>query len=308
MESDTKEPAYIIIPVHNRKVITLQCLETLKTNGDLDRYHTVVVDDGSTDGTSEAIKSLYPDVILLHGDGNLWWTGAIKMGMEYAYEQGAEYFIWLNDDCLVECHLLEEIVQTIQSIPNSIIGAQGYESKNTNQLSFGGRNKIGLLEYKFIFCKEKEVLKCDLLSGNLVCLPRFIVTQLGYPNKKLLPHYGGDSEYLIRARRNGYTLFITNFQKARNIAETSNLSPKSWILEPGGALDVFKLLFQPQSCLHWHIYYMLSIAEYQNKLAPVIGILYYTKRFLIPVFIITVFRLFPLKLRSKMRLLKNALG
>ncbi|MFP3345185.1 glycosyltransferase, partial [Halomonas sp. SIMBA_159] len=85
-----------IIPVHNRKNITLKCLETLKQCGDLDRYYTIVVDDGSTDGTSEAITNLYPEVTILTGDGNLWWTGAIRKGMEYAYERGAEYFIWLN--------------------------------------------------------------------------------------------------------------------------------------------------------------------------------------------------------------------
>ena len=39
-----KENVYIIIPVHNRKAITLQCLNTLKNNGDLDQYHVVVVD------------------------------------------------------------------------------------------------------------------------------------------------------------------------------------------------------------------------------------------------------------------------
>lgn len=40
-----KANVYIIIPVHNRKTITLKCLETLKSNRDLDRYYVVVVDD-----------------------------------------------------------------------------------------------------------------------------------------------------------------------------------------------------------------------------------------------------------------------
>ena len=61
----SKENAYIIIPVHNRKAITLQCLDTLEKNGDLHKYHVIVIDDGSTDGSSEAVKSFYPDVIIL---------------------------------------------------------------------------------------------------------------------------------------------------------------------------------------------------------------------------------------------------
>jgi len=41
-----KQSVYIIIPVHNRKALTLACLENLKTNGDLQKYHVIVVDDG----------------------------------------------------------------------------------------------------------------------------------------------------------------------------------------------------------------------------------------------------------------------
>nr|WP_210391310.1 hypothetical protein [Synechococcus sp. PCC 7502] len=46
----------------------------MRINGDLAKYQVVIVDDGS----GEAIRSLYPEVILLSGDGNLWWTGAIS--------------------------------------------------------------------------------------------------------------------------------------------------------------------------------------------------------------------------------------
>ena len=105
-----KELIYIIIPVHNRKEITLKCLDILQKNGDLDIYYVIVVDDGSTDGTSEAIQSLYPNITILVGDGNLWWTGAIKKGMEYAYDKGAEYFIWLNDDCLVAKESINNLI------------------------------------------------------------------------------------------------------------------------------------------------------------------------------------------------------
>jgi GT2 family glycosyltransferase len=74
-----KQSIYIIIPVHNRKQITIACLENLNACDDLQKYHVIVVDDGSTDGTAEAIRSQYPIVEILTGDGNLWWTGAIDV-------------------------------------------------------------------------------------------------------------------------------------------------------------------------------------------------------------------------------------
>jgi GT2 family glycosyltransferase len=79
MISPTEQFVYIIIPVHNRKQITIACLENLNTCGDLQKYRVIVVDDGSKDGTAEAIREQYPMVEILTGDGNLWWMGAIAV-------------------------------------------------------------------------------------------------------------------------------------------------------------------------------------------------------------------------------------
>ncbi len=109
MVSPTEQFVYIIIPVHNRKQIAIACLENLNTCGDLQKYHVIVV-VGSTDGTAEVIRSQYPMVEIITGDGNLWWTGAIALGMKYAYERGAEVLIWLNDDCQISCSTIDNLV------------------------------------------------------------------------------------------------------------------------------------------------------------------------------------------------------
>jgi GT2 family glycosyltransferase len=53
---------YIIIPVHNRKALTLACLKNLKTNGGLQKYHVIVIDDGSSDRTTKKFAENYPEV------------------------------------------------------------------------------------------------------------------------------------------------------------------------------------------------------------------------------------------------------
>ena len=133
-----KESAFIIIPVYNRQKITLACLEGLKKTGDLARYHVVVVDDGSTDGTKEAINESYPDVVVLTGGGNLWWTGAMALGMEYAYEQGAKYFIWLNDDCLPKINALPQLVAFMEQNTNTIASASFYSPEATEPVRYSG--------------------------------------------------------------------------------------------------------------------------------------------------------------------------
>ena len=96
--SADEKKTFVIIPVHNRREITLGCLACLRAAGDLDWANVVVVDDGSTDGTAEAIRGQFPEVILLNGDGNLWWTGGIVLGMKEGVRRQAEVIVWLNDD------------------------------------------------------------------------------------------------------------------------------------------------------------------------------------------------------------------
>jgi GT2 family glycosyltransferase len=70
---------WIVIPAHNRKPLTLACLESLARQTFSD-FAVAVVDDGSTDGTSEAIQEAFPQVHLILGSGDLWWTRATNLG------------------------------------------------------------------------------------------------------------------------------------------------------------------------------------------------------------------------------------
>ena len=202
-----KASVYVIIPVHNRKNITLSCLDNLKKSGDLERYHLIVIDDGSTDGTTEAIQNLYPEVIVLAGDSNLWWTGAIKKGMEYAINQGAKYLIWLNDDCIPDTGTLTLIVNFLQINPDIIVGASCYslESNVPVESGFKGRNRLK--------ANPDEVVFVDGLSGYCVAIPTSIVKQIGLPDTDRFPHYFGDVMYVLKASRAKFKVCILGSAK-----------------------------------------------------------------------------------------------
>ncbi|MCA6586909.1 MAG: glycosyltransferase family 2 protein [Pseudanabaena sp. M051S1SP1A06QC] len=241
----TKENVYIIIPVHNRKVITLKCLATLEDNGDLAKYYVIVVDDGSTDGTSEAIKSLYSEVIILEGDGNLWWTGAVKKGMEYAYKNGAEYLIWLNDDCYPQKETIPKLIKTCRTDKQIVAGAQSLDPE-TFQPSYAGiivrRNQIVQIH------TLKGLLECDGLSGNLVCLHRNLIKDIEYPNFKLFPQYYGDVTYTHQAKKNNYRLLI----QGDAIAFCKNDHPNiSWLNPNKSLLSYWQDYFKIGSPQYW---------------------------------------------------------
>ena len=91
---------HVIIPVHNRIKYTLSCIESLKKQNIFDKLNIIVVDDGSTDGTSSYIKRHYPEITLLKGSGNLFWGGAVNFGISYACKIGKknDWILLVNND------------------------------------------------------------------------------------------------------------------------------------------------------------------------------------------------------------------
>jgi GT2 family glycosyltransferase len=73
-----------IVPVYNRRETTLQALRSLSR---IDRtgvdFRIFIVDDGSTDGTAQAIEKEFPDVVIVHGDGNLHYAAGTNALMIY---------------------------------------------------------------------------------------------------------------------------------------------------------------------------------------------------------------------------------
>src|SRR5436190_255750 len=95
----------IVAPVHNRREITLQCLKSLSRidSAGLD-VHAVIVDDGSTDGTSDGIREQFPSVELIEGDGNLWFTEGTNVGIRAALKHDPKYLLLINDDEVFDPH------------------------------------------------------------------------------------------------------------------------------------------------------------------------------------------------------------
>ncbi|MDV3001972.1 MAG: hypothetical protein N5P05_003578 [Chroococcopsis gigantea SAG 12.99] len=245
---------FIIIPVHNRRQKTLNCLAQLQNTGCLDNYEVVIIDDGSIDGTGEAVEINYPQVKILRGDGNLWWTGGIKKGMEYVYSQGAEYFLWLNDDCTPGAGTIETLLSLCQTHSNSIAAAQVIDP-DTGAPTYGG-----------FLCGNGQIVPvdaaendryCDALNGNLVCFPRRVIDDIGYPDARLFPHYHGDTTYTRKAHKAGYELLLV---KEAIAFGKNDHAPVSWVNPPVSVMNYWQDYFHIKSPYYWkadlahHIY------------------------------------------------------
>ena len=136
------EPACILIPAHNRRAVTLACLAALRPAIVGGTWRIIVVDDGSTDGTGDAIRAEFPEVTLLRGDGQLHWTGAIARAMREV-PRGATVF-WLNDDCRPRPGALATLRDFLTHEPRAIAGPRCVEAASGAAVPTGFVGRVGL--------------------------------------------------------------------------------------------------------------------------------------------------------------------
>ena len=193
--------AAIIIPVHNRREVTLRCLRSLHQPGLPAGFAVIVVDDGSSDGTASAIAAEFPDVIIEHGDGEMYWTGGIVQGMSRALREGAGYLFWLNDDCLPEMGALAGMLRYLEDHPRTICGASCFVKGESEpvETAFRGRHRLSTIG---------GVTEVQGLSGYCVGMPATVAADIGLPDAGRLPHYAADSIYTLLAHRSGYRIVL----------------------------------------------------------------------------------------------------
>lgn len=219
----------IVAAVHNRREITLQCLKSLsrinKTGLDV---HIVIVDDGSTDGTSEAISKNFPEVEIVTGDGNLWFTAGTNRGIEAALKHNPDYILTINDDAVFDSEFLRWMVETARKYPRSVIGGL--------LLLWDTPHKVFQVAPKWdfwaggyrhwvkqtVWTVPDKPWEVELIVGNCVLFPAQVFRECGLMNEKKFPHYG-DAEFTPRLRRKGWKLLIE--PRARVFCQPNNTPP-----------------------------------------------------------------------------------
>jgi GT2 family glycosyltransferase len=108
----------VLMTCHNRKLKTLVTLESLfkQTLTSEIALSVYLVDDGSTDGTSEGVQQKYPQVKLFSGDGNLFWNGGMRIAFSEAMKDEPDYYLWLNDDTVLAPEALNTLLTTSRAV------------------------------------------------------------------------------------------------------------------------------------------------------------------------------------------------
>lgn len=202
-----------VIPIHNGREETLLFLESM-TRVSYPALEIVVVDDGSTDGSAEAIADRFPQVRIIKGDGTLWWAGATNLGVRDALVYGAEFILTINNDNLVSPGFLEPLIDTALANPRSLVSSKMFDCDDRTYLcSFGGKIDWFLGEIRDYTnrrdrCDFDKPMDCDWLHGSSTIIPAAAFRELGLFDRENCPQYHGDVEFSLRAKMSGFRLIV----------------------------------------------------------------------------------------------------
>ncbi len=235
---------YVVIVSWNRADDTIECLKALASS-DYSNYRPLIVDNGSTDGSPDAIRAAFPAVEVIANEDNLGFARANNIGIEHALQQGADYVLLLNNDTLVDERLLTELVAVGESDPKiGMLVPKIYYPSTGSGRSHGEKGRLwsaGARWRRFpprvtiigfgredgpAYSVQREV---DYATGCAMLVKREVFERVGMFDPAFFM-YHEDYDFSARVRRGGYRIvYVPQAVMWHKVsASTGEESPLKW--------------------------------------------------------------------------------
>jgi O-antigen biosynthesis protein len=196
----------IIIPIHNRLVLSQACLAALIKHGSTAAYEVIVVNDGSEDDSARYFSTLTGLVYIEHAAAQ----GYVDSCNDGAAIARGKYLVFLNNDTQIQNQSLTALIATFDHYPDTgIVGAKLVYPNGVLQeagaaiFDDGSAWNIGRFENanasEFNFVRE-----CDYVSGAMLAIPKKLFHDLNGFDRLFSPGYYEDADLCFRARQSGF--------------------------------------------------------------------------------------------------------
>jgi GT2 family glycosyltransferase len=213
----------VIISTYNARDVVADCLASIYRNPPSEPYEIIVVDDASSDGTSELLRAQFAEVRLLINEVNLHYTRSNNRALDHAR---GEYIYLLNNDTIVLPQAIDAMVAFLRNHPEAgAVGSKLLNEDGTIQWSvkslpdlgsalFGGRGVITRLFPNNSYTRRRfhyrernagEPFVAGYLSGASKMMPRKVIDEVGYLDSRMFYHV--DADYCKRIAEAGYQCY-----------------------------------------------------------------------------------------------------
>ncbi|MEO9513938.1 MAG: glycosyltransferase family 2 protein [Flavobacteriaceae bacterium] len=204
-----------LLTCHNRKEKTLRCLEHLYTaKGSQENIllSVYLTDDGSTDGTYDAVSKEFPEVTILKGNGNLFWAKGMNNSWTEALKKEYDGYLLINDDTFVESNLFHQIT-TSEAKCLEKYGRKGVYvgttyDESSKSITYGG----SIILNRFLYTSKRldpngDIQACHLSNANILYVDASVISEVGILSKGYA-HGIADYDYSLKCVRKKLPVII----------------------------------------------------------------------------------------------------
>lgn len=234
----------VIIVNWNRKDDTIDCLKSLRRISTYGyELSVIVVDNGSTDGSIEALNKITNFAFrLIPLSENTGFVGGNNIGIKAAMEDGADYVLLLNNDTLVDRYLIRELLKSAERSKEAgvlvpkIYFAPGFEfHKDRYPKSLLGKViwfAGGVIDWSNVYASnfgvdeidrgqfdnEREI---DFATGCAMFIKRKVISKVGLLDERYFA-YLEDAEYCQRVNKAGWkVIYVPTGYLWHKVSQTS---------------------------------------------------------------------------------------
>lgn len=235
---------HILLPVHNRRDTTVRFVEALRRQTGSE-FYLILIDDGSTDGTADAVRAVWPAVEVVTGTGEWWWAGALDQGCTYLQRAGVadeDVLLLINDDVVIAPEFLARALSEFAGMRDTLLLARQVDAVTGAEIDHGGGVHADLHHLRFAAAPTPDEINCLPTRG--LFLRWRDMRRIGGFRPDRLSHYLSDYEFTLRAGRKGLKLRIAREAAVGVQAERTGRALANLFNER--VPDRFRLLFSPR--------------------------------------------------------------
>jgi len=215
----------IIIPIWQGADTIADCLRALVDASGDHPCEIICVDNASPDESAAIVAAEFPDVVLVHQPVNLGFAGGVNAGMAAA--QG-DFFVLLNQDCIVQPGWLSSLMQVFERIPTcGIAGCTILNPDGTINHAGAYIKRPSAYGVHLTEIASDQPTPADYVTGAAFAIRRTAWEVVGPLDENFYPAYYEESDYCYRARQHGFDIYYVPD------AQVSHLfSAREWQADP----------------------------------------------------------------------------
>lgn len=228
-----------LLVTRDRRAAALQCLRALQRSRGLPGLglSAVLLDDGSSDGTADAVLAEFPWVQVIRADGSLGGCRAMHHAFAQALRESHSHYLWLGDDTVVQPDALAVLVATARerrgALGHPVIVAGASSDAADGRPSHGGRRRAGRrwrMAWQLLPPTDRPQ-RIDVMDGHLVLIPAETAELVGNVDAAFEPGLAA-CDYALRAQLLGVQVWLAPGVLAHAAADPHEGPPRG--PAPGG--------------------------------------------------------------------------